>query len=67
MCENNFYKALFGIPDTNLAKLIKFSQERGSLYNEIYKRINADLDRKGLEKKKIRKQDKMYIASQTGF
>lgn len=67
MLENNFYKALFGVPDTNLAKLIKFSQETGSLYSEIYKRIDADLDRKGLEKKKIRIQDKMYLERQTGL
>lgn len=67
MFENNFYKALFGVPDTNLAKLIKFSQKTGSLYSEIYKRIDGDLDRKGLEKKKIRIQDKMYIAGQTGL
>lgn len=67
MCEYNFYKTLFGVPDTKLAKLINFSQETGSLYSEIYKRINADLDRKGLEKKKIRIKDKRYIANQTGF
>lgn len=67
MFETNFYKELFGEPDTNLSKLIKFTYETGSLYNEIYKRIDADLDRKGIEKKKIRKQDKMYLAMQTGL
>ncbi len=67
MCKTNFYKILFGIPDTNLAKLIKFSLETGRLYNEIYKRIESDLDRKGLEKKKIRIQDRMYIAKQTAI
>ncbi len=34
MCKNNFYKILFGIPDTNLAKLIKFSLETGIVKNE---------------------------------
>ncbi len=67
MCETNFYKILFGIPDTNLAKIIKFSNETGRLYQEIYKRIDSDLDRKGLIKKRIRIQDKMYIAGQTDF
>ena len=67
MFENNFYKVLFGVPDTNLAKLIEYSLETGSLFREIYKRIDTDLDKKGLEKKKIRIQDKMYIAKQTGL
>jgi IS5 family transposase len=67
MFENNFYKVLFGVPDTNLAKLIKFSCKTGSLCSEIYKRIDADLDKKGLKKKKIRIQYKMYIARQTGL
>lgn len=67
MFKNNFYKELFGEPNTKLSKLIKFSQETGSLYNEIYERIDRDLDRKGLEKKKIRNDDKKYIADQTGL
>ncbi len=67
MCERNFYKILFGIPDTKLAKLIKFSLETGELYKEIYKKIESDLDRKGLEKKEIRIKDKLYLAKQTGI
>jgi len=67
MSESNFYKILFGAPDTNLSKLIKFSVETGMLYHEIYERIESDLDRKGLKKKRIRIQDKMYIAKQTSY
>ncbi len=67
MLENNFYKALFGVSDTNLAKLIIFSQVTGKLNNKIYSRIESDLDRKGLENKKKRIEDKMYIAKQTGL
>ncbi len=65
MIETNFYKTLFGELDTKLAKLINFSLETGNIYPAIYEAINSDLDKIGLEKKKLRIRDKNYIARQT--
>ena len=66
MLENNYFNLLLGVPDTDFAKLIEGATETGSIYNEIYQRIEKDLDIKGLLKKQERKLDREYIDKQTG-
>jgi len=66
MLENNYFNLLLGVPDTDFAKLIDGAIETGSIYNEIYHRIEEDLDKKGLQKKKERRLNREYIERQTG-
>ena len=66
MLENNYFNLLLGVPDTDFAKLIEGAIETGSIYDEIYHRIEKDHNIKGLCKKYDRKLDKDYIAKQTG-
>ncbi len=66
MLENNYFNLFLGVPDTDLAKLIEGSQKTGRIYKDIYEKIDAELELKGLEKKKIRIQDQKYIDMQTG-
>ena len=66
MLENNYFNLLLGVPDTDFAKIIEESIKTGSIYNEIYERIEKDLDIKGLLKKYYRKLDREYIEKQTG-
>ena len=66
MLENNYFNLLLGVPDTDFAKLIDGAIETGSIYNEIYHRIEEDFDKKGLQKKKERRLNREYIERQTG-
>jgi len=54
-----------GVPDTDVAKLIESCQKTGKIYNQIYEKIETELDQKGLQKKKVRIQDQKYIDMQT--
>ena len=67
MLENKYFNLFLGVPDTDFAKLIEGAVETGSIYSEIYKKIESDLDRKGLLKKRERILDRQYIEKQTGF
>ena len=66
MLENNYFNLFLGVPDTDFAKLIEGAVETGSIYSEIYKKIESDLDRKALLKKRERILDRQYIEKQTG-
>ena len=65
MLENNYFNLLLGVPDTDFAKLIEGAIETGLIYDEIYQRIDKELDIKGLRKKQDRKLDREYIEKQT--
>ena len=51
MLENIFFNLLLWVPDTDFAKLIDGYIETGSIYDEIYQRIEKNLETKGLLKK----------------
>jgi len=65
MLENNYFNLFLGVPDTDFAKIIDEAQKTGSIYDEIYERIEKCLDKKGLKKKKERVLDQKYIERQT--
>jgi hypothetical protein len=65
MLENNYFNLFLGVPDTDFSKIIEGAIETDSIYNETYQRIEKELDKKGLQKKKERKLDREYIEKQT--
>jgi hypothetical protein len=65
MLENNYINLFLGVPDTDFSKLIEGAIETGSIYAEIYKKIEVDLDKNALRKKQERMLDKQYITKQT--
>ena len=41
MLENNYINLFLGVPDTDFSKLIEGAIETGSIYAEIYKKIEV--------------------------
>ena len=67
MLKNNYFNLFLGVPDTDLAKIIGEVQKTGKKHPEIYKMLDQDIDKKALEKKRIRHLDKQYKNRETSF
>ena len=67
MLENNYFNLFLGVPDTDFAKLIEGAVETGSIYSEIYKKIESDLDRKALLKKRERILDSTAVSASSSW